>query len=224
MRVAVLLQNGHQSRVIALCVALLFAAAVPASKAAALYKWVDENGAVHYSSQLPPDQSKKQHQKLNSQGVVMSTSEEKMVKSEEELAREAEEARKLEEEAAEEARLQAIKDHQDRVLLMTFSNEEEILHARDNRIQVIDSVIRLIESSIETTQKKLDQLQQRADEAYTSQGKEVPGGLAQKIEHFDRKIASREQQLATKNAEKEKIRAKYDLDLERFRELQASKD
>lgn len=182
-----------------------------------LYKWVDEDGSVHYSSQLPPDQSRKSHQELNSRGMVLTTKE--AAKSEEELAGELEKQRLLEEQRAEEARLKKIQDAKDRVLLLTFASEDELVQARDNRIEVIDSVIRLINSSIETTQEKLEDLQTTANDSYISNGKEVPGGLAQKIEFFERKLESRNVQLASKEAEKEKIRQKYEADLERYRLL-----
>ena len=195
----------------ALCLAL-----GPAT-GAALYKWVDEDGNVRYSDRLPATQSKKKHQQMNKQGFVVSTTEE--ARSEEELAAEAEAKRKKEEEDAEAARLKAIQDKKDQVLLLTFSSEKELGIARDNRIDVLDSVIRLINKSITTTQEKLDDLQKHADLTFTSQGKEVPGGLAQKIEHFTRKIENRNAQLALKMEEKQKINAQYELDLARFREL-----
>jgi len=188
--------------------------------AGALYKWVDENGAVRYSDQLPPKQSQKGHQQLNSQGVVLTTKE--AARSPEEVAIEAEAQRTLEKQQREEARLKTIQDQQDRVLLLTFSSEEEIEHARENRIEVIDSVIRLIQNSIEGTQSQLDKLNNSAQVGYIAKGKEVPGGLAQKIEHFQRKIENRSAQLEAKEEEKDKISQKYDLDLERFRLLRSA--
>jgi len=188
--------------------------------AATLYKWVDEDGKIRYSDRLPANQSKKEHQQLNSQGMVLTTRD--AAKTPEELAEQAEAQRKLEEVQHEEARLKAIQNQQDRVLLMTFSSAEEIEHARKNRIQVIDSVIGLIESSLATTQEKLDELTQIANQNYVSYGKEIPGGLAQKIEHFERKIEIRDSQLAAKAEEKEKIRQKYELDLERFQLLRSA--
>ena len=190
------------------------------ANAATLYKWVDEDGNVHYSSQLPANQNKKGHQQLNKQGVVLTTQE--AAKSAEELAVEAEEKRKLEAEQAEQARIKAAQDAQDRVLLLTFSSEAEIEHARENRIEVIDSVIRLINSSIESTQTKLDELKHSAETNYTAHGNEIPGGLAQKIEHAERKIESRNAQLRAKEEEKAKIYQKYETDLERYRELSAT--
>jgi hypothetical protein len=203
----------------ALLLAILLWAPPSQSIAASLYKWVDENGAVHYSSNLPPEQNQKRHQQLNSQGMVLSTTE--AAKTPEELAKEAEQRRELEQRQAEEARLKSIQDGKDRVLLLTFSTEAELEHARENRIEVIDSVIRLIKSSIATTQDKLEELKSSAEVLYTSKGKDIPGGMAQKIEHAERKVASRRLQLEAKTAEREKIWEKYELDLERYRLLKA---
>ena len=199
--------------------AILCSLAGPLS-AGTLYKWVDEDGRVRYADRLPPQQIRQRHQQLNSQGVVLSTKE--AAKPPEEMALEAEAKRKQELEQREIDRLQAIQDQRDRVLLLTFDSESELEHARDNRIEVIDSVIRLIESSIATTQGKLDKLEQSADAAYVSKGNAVPGGLQQKIEHFSRKVESRNSQLQAKIEEREKIREKYELDLERFRSLKSA--
>jgi hypothetical protein len=184
-----------------------------------LYKWVDEDGNIRYSDRIPASQSRQQHQKLNSQGIVVNTRE--AAKSDEELAADAEARRVQEAEAAEEARQKKIQQHQDQVLLMTFSSEEELQLARDNRLAVLDSVINLINNSIETTQEKLGELQDNADRNFLSQGKEVPGGLAQKIEFFTRKVETRTEQLELKLEEKAKINEKYDLDLARYRELKS---
>ena len=220
MRVAMTLKNAGSTRLPELLLAVLLCAVSSTSMAGALYKWVDEKGNVRYSDRLPPDQNKKKHQQLSSQGVVLSTKD--AAKSPEEIAIEAESTRKLEEQQREQTSIKSEQDKQDRVLLLTFSSEEEIEGARDNRIQAVDSVIRLIESSIESTQGTLDGLTDRAQEAYISKSKEIPGGLAQKIEHFERKIESRDAQLQLKQAEKEKVTQKYKVDLERFRLLRSA--
>jgi len=216
--------NHLEPRLILLPVLLLASILFAFSKhagAGALYKWVDENGQIRYSDRLPAKQAKKKHQQLNSQGVVLSTKE--AAKSEEELAAEAEAKRKLEEQEANEAKLKEIQYQKDQVLLLTFSSEEELGLARDDRLEVLDSVIKLINKSITSTQQQLQQLQTSADEIYLSRGKEVPGGLAQKIEHFTGKLESRYAQLELKQDKKEQINQQYALDLARYRELTAEK-
>ena len=192
------------------------------ANAGALYKWIDEDGQIRYSDRLPAAQVKRKHHQLNSQGVVLSTQE--AAKSEAELAADAAARLKLEKEEAIQAKLDEEQNKKDQVLLLTFSNEKELGLARADRIEVLDSVIHLISKSIVTTQQTLDELQASADGIYLSQGREVPGGLAQKIEHFTRKKESRSAQLDSKRLEKEKINEQYEIDLARYRLLKAEAD
>lgn len=200
-----------------LLVAAALCIAVGTASAGALYKWIDEDGQVRYSDRLPAKQVKKKHQQLNSQGVVVTTTE--AARSEAELAAEAEAKRKADAQAAEDTRLKEIQYKKDQVLLLTFSSEKELALARDDRLEVLDSVIRLITKSIESNQQTLKELEATAEQNYTSQGNEVPGGLAQKIEHFTGKIESRTDQLLSKIEEKNRINEQFELDLARFREL-----
>jgi hypothetical protein len=219
-KVTALIRRKHFTACLLAMIAVSLIAVATPSAAAKLYKWIDENGEVRYSDRLPAQQSGKKHQELNSQGVVLSTQEE--AKSPEELAVEAEAQQKKEAEEREAARIKAMQDQQDRVLLLTYSSIEEIEHARASRIEVIESVIRLIRSNIETTQQKLDGLNKSANRNYLSQGLEIPGGLAQKIEFLERKIANRSAQLEAKLVDKEKINQKYDADLTRYRQLKSA--
>ena len=111
------------------------------------------------------------------------------------------------------------RDAKDRVLLMTFSSEEELELVKDNRMDVIESVIRLIDKSIVTTQERLTRLETNAQTLYLSKDLEVPGGLAQNIEHFTKKLDSRNAQRQLKQIEKDKINQQYAEDLERYRFL-----
>lgn len=197
---------------------LLCSASVPVA-GGSLYKWVDENGQIRYSDRLPASQAKKKHQQLDGRGFVLSTTED--ARSEEDLAAEAEAKRLAEEQAKKEAEAKAIQDKKDQVLLLTYSSEAEMNLAHADRIEVIDSVIRLINKSIASTQGKLDELESRAETRFTSKGKEIPGGLAQKIEHFSRKIESRNAQLQLKQDEKAKINQQHEIDIARFRLLKS---
>jgi hypothetical protein len=190
-------------------------------QAGTLYKWVDDKGQIRYSDRLPPDQAKQQHHQLNTQGMVVGTRE--AAKTKEVLAAEAEAKRKEDKLLAEETRVKQVQDRLDRVLLLTFSSEEELSLVKDNRLEVLDSVIRLINNSITASREKLERLQIHAKQTYTSQDKEIPGGLAQNIEHLSRKIENRDRQRLLKQAEKDKINSQYDVDLARYRFLKASK-
>ncbi len=121
-------------------------------QAGTLYKWIDDKGQIRYSDRLPPDQAKRQHHQLNTQGMVVGTRE--AAKTKEVLAAEAEAKRKEDKLLAEETRVKQVQDRLDRVLLLTFSSEEELSLVKDNRLEVLDSVIRLISNSITASREK----------------------------------------------------------------------
>lgn len=200
---------------------LLIAAALCApslsNSAAKLYKWIDENGEVRYSDQLPTQDVRKKHQMLNEQGVVIDTKE--VPRTREERLAEEREKKLIQDKLKEEKREKSQQDKIDRVLLLTFSSEDEMKNVRDNRIEVIDSVIRLIKKSLSKTEEQVIILEDQADLTYVSKGLEIPGGLAQQIEHFTRKAENRVEQLRLKEEEKSRINIQFDSDLERYRFL-----
>ena len=193
---------------------LITAGLLQSVDAAKLYKWIDENGEVRYSDRIPV---KKKHETLNSQGIVVGTTE--AAKTEEELLIQKKLEKKQAKIEAEQQRLRTIQSMKDRVLLMTFSSEKELLLVHDNRLDVVESVIRLIKKSIVTTQEKLLEFELSAEVNYLSKKLVVPGGLAQNIEHFTRKVTNRQAELELKQAEKNKIKLQFETDVSRFREL-----
>lgn len=198
-----------------LCLLLLGISAT--ASAAKLYKWIDENGQVRYSDRMPPSQIKREHQTLNAQGIVVTTTA--AAKTEEEI-KTAKEAKKELQAKQEVARLnKEAQGRLDRVLLLTFSSEKEMKRVKNDRIDVLDSVIRLIYKSIATTEERLIRFKGIAEQQYIIKEKEVPGGLAQNIEETTRKLINREKQLSLKLGEKFKIEAQYEVDIARFRLL-----
>ena len=200
---------------ILLCVIMLGMAS--SADAAKLYKWTDENGEVRYTDHMPQSASKRQHQTLNDQGIVINTKE--AAKSAEELDtfQKAEKERKqrlLAETKANEAQRK-----KDQALLLTFSSEAELELAKNERIEVLDSIIQLIYKSMAGTRKKLVELENLADQNYLSKGKEVPGGLAQNIEVLTRKNLIRDNQLRQNLTEKNRIESRFEADLARYRAL-----
>ena len=187
------------------------------ASAGALYKWVDEDGKTRYSDRLPAAQANKKHQQLSTQGLLLHTTE--AAKSETELAAEAAAKLKLEEEQAKADELKELQYKKDQVLLLTFSSEKELEQVRNDRIAVLDSVIQLISKSLVTTNQEMEILQTSSEQLYLAKGLEIPGGMAQQIEHFSRKMKIRKGQMDLKMLEKEKINQQYEIDLARFRQL-----
>ncbi len=186
-----------------------------------LYKWVDDDGIIRYGDVLPSDRIGKAYQLIAPDGRVLKTQQ--AAKTKEELRKERAERRRIERERKRrqetDKRLAAIKEHHDNVLLMTFSSEEEIKIAKDERLDVIDSVVDLLRKNIKTETRKLLRQEKIAKEQYLDKGLEPPGGLAQKIEYFTSKIINKQQHLSQKLEEREKIKKQFQRDLIRYREL-----
>jgi hypothetical protein len=185
--------------------------------AGGFYKWVDENGEVRYTDRMPQSAASKQHQTLNDQGVVVSTKE--AAKTAEEKAAFEKIENKRKKILAREKKQKETQRKKDLALLLTFSSEQELDRAKEERMEVLDSVIRLIYKSIADTRKKLDRFENMADKNYISKGLPVPGGLAQNIEVLNRKNFHRETQLRSRLSEKNRIETQYEIDLARFRTL-----
>ena len=186
-----------------------------------LYKWVDDDGIIRYGDVLPSDRIGKAYQLIAPDGRVLKTQQ--AAKSPEEIRQLRAERRRREREeriqAEVAARMAAIQEHHDNVLLMTFTSEEEIKIAKDERLDVINSVIELLSKNIQTEKAKLEREEKLAKKLYTDKGLEIPGGQAQKIEYFSEKVLSKQQHLSQKLEEREKIKQQYQRDLVRYREL-----
>ena len=203
--------------IILISLALLPAAATGSM----LYKWIDEDGQVRYSDTLPAEQKKKRHQRLDQTGRILETTE--ASKSPEQIQRERAEAALRQEqeriEAERLARIKAEKEHRDRVLLMTFTSEEEMVRAEEERVAVIDSVISLLNKNIEQEIETIERLETRARIQYVDKDKPIPGGLAQNIEYFNEKLLNKQRQLQLKMEEKERVKRRFAEDILRYREL-----
>jgi hypothetical protein len=197
--------------VLAAAVALL-ASVDPAR--AAMYKWVDDKGVVHYTDKMPPEAVDKASVELNKQGVPVKKTEKALTP---------EQRRALEEDAArkkEAARAQEEVARRDRALLSSYTSEAEIDLARSRSLQTINSVV-------QSTLAYSEQLNKRKAEVETKkaefQGKPIVATLDRELESIDAELARQAELIAQKKRETETVIAKYDADKRRWRELVAAK-
>ena len=104
-----------------------------------LYRWVDNDGNIHYSDHVPPEYSELGHYVLNSQGIKVD------VIAGEKTAEELVEIRRL---AALKAELQREREAaalRDRVLLSTYLSVDEIQDLRDRGVELLAGQIRVTE-------------------------------------------------------------------------------
>lgn len=179
---------------------------------AKLYKWVDEEGNVHYSDKIPPQQIKRAREELSDQGIKVK--ETPRAKTQEEVEKELE----LKRLRAEQKRLIEKQKAADRVLLRTFRSEDDIILAQDGKLVAIDVMIQLTQSNIRRQQVKLAQLQNRAASLERS-GKKVPDHLLGNIDATLKSINEGYTTIERKEQDKQAIRDTFSRDLNRFREL-----
>lgn len=183
---------------------------------AKLFKWVDENGNVHYGDKIPPQYAKQHHKELDGRGLERRQVDRK--KTAEEIA--AEQRAKSEETQREEKErmIKAEQARKDQILLDTFTVERDILIMRDDRLGAIDSNVKLtsayneqIKTQLETTQARIDTLEKN--------GREVPENLMKKVKNLSGQLVANETHIARQTKNRVLLEKQFDQDLARFREL-----
>ncbi|RME35120.1 MAG: hypothetical protein D6786_02850 [Gammaproteobacteria bacterium] len=200
-------------RIDTLYLAPLLLALLAAGPATARIKcWTTDEGVRECGNVVPPKYAQKKRIEVNKQGVVVKELEE--ARSKEEIAAERERQRKLEEER----KRQAEQARKDRILLETFSSEDDIVLTRDGKIAALESEIKLTRSRIDKLRDNLDQMI-RAAAAQERAGKEPSAEVTRDIASLKRQIAENERHIQDKRAEQEAIRKEFQGYLERYREL-----
>jgi phage-related minor tail protein len=192
---------------------MLFTPAVQAK----LYKWVDENGQVHYTDKVPTQYLTQHREVLNDQGAIV-----KDIKRA--LTPEEKEALKLEEKTRKEKeKVRLEQQRRDRILTDTYTTERDLVAARDARLEAIDSQINLAESivkdssnQVESTEKLITQLK--------AQGKQVPDATYAKLEREHRQLATQKEVAEKHKLKRKEIVEQFDGYIVRFRELMDARE
>ncbi len=179
---------------------------------AKLYKWVDENGDVQYSDKLPPQANKGAHSEMSQSGRVVD--KKGAAKTAEEIAREQEleRLREIQEE------LVAKQKAEDAVLLKTFRSEQDLVTARDAKLNALDNLITITKGNLKRFKTQLTALQSSAAKQEKS-GKQVNKKLTQDIESLERQISGGYASILAREQNKETIFLEYEDDINRFRTL-----
>lgn len=179
------------------------------------YRWVDEHGVVHYGDRVPPEYARKERAILNSQGVEVGRLEAQ--KTPEQLA---EEERRRQE-------LLRRKQH-DNFLLTTYTSVSDIEHLRDLRLEQIRGQQRAAEQYIETLNSRLAALQTRAMnfKPYSprAEARRMPDELAADLVRTLNELRTQRNLLAAKQEEEVAVRAQFQADIDRYRELRTAQN
>ncbi|MGD2056345.1 MAG: DUF4124 domain-containing protein [Gammaproteobacteria bacterium] len=177
------------------------------------FKWVDEEGNVHYGDRVPLQYTNQEHQEINEQGRTLKTYE--APSTPEEIA----ERKRFAAIQAEQKKQQAEQAKRDEVLLATYSSEADLLLMRDNRIAAIEELIQLTDSRITSLQKRLADLAEEAA-GHESRGRPVPEFVQQQTASVRKQISDNQEIIKTKRAEMAAIQQQFAADIARYQELQ----
>ena len=177
-----------------------------------IFKWVDENGVVHYGDYVPPDHSQRRQEEINRQGVTVKVTP--AAKTKEQIAEEERQA-KIQAEARRVREEQAQKD---RLLLNTYANEQDLEKHYKEKIDGIDSVIRTIENDIALTNKTIKEKLDTAAEMERN-GIPVPEQHQREINALRDRIPKQNASIVAKQKEKQELQGQAKRELTRLREL-----
>jgi hypothetical protein len=186
------------------------AAATGKSDRGITYRWVDEQGVVHYGDSVPPQYAEKERAILNSQGVVVGRLD----------------AQKTPQQIEAETRVrdEALKQKQhDSFLVTTYTSVKDIEALRDVRLDQLEGQRVAAEQYVDNLRSRLTTLQTRAKlfRPYAERAKagKMPDDLAEDLVRTLNELRTQRGVLVAKGEEVTALRAQFQTDIERYREL-----
>ena len=212
-------QRGPRAiRVDARRIAALLLCAIVAAAAgrahAALYKWTDEHGIVHYSDKLPVEAVNRANSELSRQAITLHKTEQARPAAQRVAKSGDNDEQKLRE--AERERVLAMR--RDRALIESYANEAEIDLAKSRAMATIDGQLQSAHAFVAQMSKRRRELE---DKKPTFAPRPVPGAIVREIETIDAEVARQNELIAAKPKDSAGVAARYDADKQRFRELRA---
>jgi hypothetical protein len=137
--------------------------------------------------------------------------------------------RSLEESAAHKAQEDAVKAaaQRDRTLLATYLSVADIERLRDQRLELLEQQSRVTEQYIANLRERESRLvadvQRFRPYSDTPEAPPVPDHIAEEMVNTVNGLQVYEEQLAKNTAERDKLRAEFDADIARFKELKGVK-
>ena len=189
---------------------MMFAA--PVALAQTVYKWVDDDGNVHYSQTLPPERVQYEHDRLTEEGLLAEriarapTAEERALLAERILG---------ERNEVERERLQ---QQQNRLFLAAFPTEEDIERTIQSRLDTVRNERNTVQSLIDQSRASFNDMVQQAA-AHERQGKPVPEWLNEQITDARGKLSALGRRLVEIDQRLADIEAERTEEIERHRQL-----
>jgi hypothetical protein len=180
-----------------------------------VYRWVDENGVVHFGDAVPAEYAPIDRQVLNQYGITMRTEQGALTEEEIEAERK----------AAAEKKAALAAARRDEVLLSTYLSVEEIEALRNRRMELIDGQISVTSNYLQSLRDRLKQLQAEANtfKPYSKDpdAEPIDQKLADELADTADSIALYEKTLQDTRTRQGRVVMAFDADIARFKELKS---
>ncbi|MEJ2572645.1 MAG: DUF4124 domain-containing protein [Gammaproteobacteria bacterium] len=174
---------------------------------ASTYRWVDENGHVHYGDHMPPSEVHRAYSVINKEGVTVNSVEK--AKTKEQLAKE----NRLKAQQAKE------KDH-DQILLSTYSKVSDLEETRDRYIASLEGLIKVSQHKLTHLNIELEKLNKSAANLERN-GKPVPPEIRNDIKNIQSQIDQENNFILAQRTQQKQTKKKFAGDIARFKQLKA---
>lgn len=174
-----------------------------------MYRWVDEQGNIRYSDQVPPDQVKHRRESLSDTARVLEVVEKEKTKAQRELEKRLLILRKQQDEI-----IKKQKSH-DKVLLSTFRTVDDMELAFKGKMLALDGQRKMFQGNLKRLEQQLQQQQKRAAQ-YERDGRKVPPVLLAKIADFKEQIAQAFIEISKQFDKKKRVGEQFEADIARF--------
>ncbi len=178
--------------------------------------WTNADGVRECGNAVPPEYAQQSTERKSKQGITVERKA--RAKTSEELAAERAQRERMSREEEERQRIEAERAQYDRVLLATFTTEEDLKLTRDGKIAAIESRIKHSQQVGRKLKENLAALQAEAARLERG-GKAVSADLEQQIADVRTQIDKNVEEVALREREKVRVSKQFSLDLARYREL-----
>lgn len=199
--------------IVATALFLLAPLASMANEHQRLYRWVDENGVVHFGDHVPAEYADAEKQVLNTRGVTVDVLRGKKT------AEEIEEENRI----AELRRQADLQRRADEALLATYLSVDEIIMHRDRRVELFQAQSRVTELYLRNMMRRMATLREEASKyrpySEDPEAQMIEPELAEDILVTKATIKRHQANLARFREDEQNIVARFDGDIDRFKSL-----
>jgi len=182
----------------------------PVASAEKVYRWVDDQGEVHFSRTLPPEYAHKPHQILNKAGVVIERIDDPLAKPEP--------VEKVEKKLEPLFTEDEVRIRTDRLLVLRYQSEEDMLDSMELQVAQLGYDALMIDQAQNSVMKALTA---QVNKVANRQRAGLPAEpkLEKNINSLRRRLLNSERSLAQLTLREDKIRIEFAQELKRYRFL-----